>query len=273
MNPSRVVFGTIVCALFATAVAGCQVQASVKTKTRYVEPNITQTDTADWTGQPINIRIEGVGVSVNGGVRVVADASVTKVTATARFLAMAFEDEKSNADQSIVEAKATFQITNTPSGITVSCGHGGAHGSSNAGESGCELAEIRVPAGTAQQKLNITVAGGNGDVDVNLGSATITNVGVNNNGSGATTASIPSTVGANVSLVSNKSGDITVTLPSNWAADKVTLQADADKITNAFADLTTYDGTTGRGAQGTGLADLKVTSKEFAGSTGNIALR
>jgi hypothetical protein len=273
MNPSRVVFGTIVCALFATAVAGCQVQASVKTKTRYVEPNITQTDTADWAGQDINIKIEGVGVSVNGGVRVVADASVTKVTATARFLAMAFEDEKSNADQSIVEAKGTFTITNTASAITVSCGHGGAHGSSNAGESGCELVEIRIPAGDAQKGLAVTVAGGNGDVNVNLASATIKNVGVNNNGSGSTDVQIPSTVGANVSLVSNKSGDINVSLPASWAADKVTLQADSDKIANAFSDLTKYDGTSGRGTAGTGLAALTVTSKEFAGSTGKITLK
>lgn len=272
MSISRIAFGTVIAAIVVSA-TGCQVQASVKTKTRFVEPNIVKEDTTEWKGQPITIKIEGVGVAVNGGVKVTADPNATKVSANARFLAMAFEDGKADADQSIVEAKSTFTIESSASGITVSCGHGGTHGSSNGGESGCELVNVVVPSGSAQTPLELTVQGGNGDMTLQLRGATIKNVGLNNNGSGDTSVEIPSTQGASVSLVSNKSGDIAVTLPTDWAADEVILQADADKIVNAFSDAKLGAGAGGRGTKGSGLASLKVTSKEFAGSTGTITLR
>lgn len=270
MSVSRIAFGTVLAAIVASA-AGCQVQASVRTKTRYVEPNIVKEDTTDWAGQPIKIQIEGVGVAVNGGISVTADPNATKVQANARFLAMAFEDDKASADQSIVDAKNTFTISNTASEIVISCGHGGTHGSSNGGESGCELVNIVVPAGDAQKPLEITVLGGNGDMTLELQSATIKNVGANN--SGDINANIPATQGANVSLVAEKADDITVTMPASWAADEVILQADADKIQNAFSDAKLGAGAGGRGEPGTGLASLKLTSKEFAGSTGTITLR
>jgi hypothetical protein len=272
MSVSRIAFGTVIAAIVASA-TGCQAQVSIKTKTRYVEPNIVKEDTTEWAGQPITIKIEGVGVAVNGGVEVTADPNATKVSANARFLAMAFDDGKADADQSITEAKSTFTIDSSASGITLSCGHGGTHGSSNGGDSGCELVKIVIPGGSAQKPLDLTVLGGNGDIKLQLRGATIKNVGVNNNGSGATSAEIPSTKGANVSLVANKSGDIAVTLPPDWAADEVILQADADKIRNGFPDAKIGEGKGGRGTPGTGLASLKVTSKEFAGSTGTITLQ
>jgi hypothetical protein len=270
MSVSRIAFATVVAAIAASAV-GCQVQASVRTKTRFVEPNVLKEDTADWTGQPIKIQIEGVGVAVNGGINVEAVPGETKVKANARFLAMAFEDDKPNADQSIAEAKNTFTISNTPSEIVISCGHGGTHGSSNGGESGCELVNITIPAGAADKPLELTVLGGNGEMTLKLSGATIKNVGANN--SGDIQAEIPVTKGANVSLVAEKAEDITVTLPSNWAADEVILQADADKIVNPFSDAKLGPGAGGRGEPGTGLASLKLTSKEFAGSTGTVTLR
>jgi hypothetical protein len=242
-------------------------------KTRFVEPNVVKEDTAAWTGQSIKIQIEGVGVAVNGGVQVTADPNATKVSATARILAMASEDDKANADQSILDAKGTFTITSSGTDIVVACGHGGSHGSSNAGESGCELVQVTLPTGSTSKPLKLEILGGNGEMMVQLRGATIANVGVNNNGSGDTSAEVPATPGANVSLVSSKSGDITVTLPTNWSADEVILQADADKIQNAFADAKLGAGAGGRGTPGVGLASLKVTSKEFAGSTGTITLR
>lgn len=270
MSVSRIAFGTVLAAIVASA-AGCQVQASVKTKTRFIEPNIVKEDTADWTGQPIKIQIEGVGAAVNGGVNVTAVPNATKVVANARFLAMAFEDDKASADQSIIDAKNTFTISHTDTEIVISCGHGGTHGSSNGGESGCELVNITIPAGDDQKPLVLTVLGGNGDMGLELQSATIQNVGANN--SGDINAQIPATKGASVSLVSEKADDITVTLPANWAADEVILQADADKIVNPFSDAKLGPGAGGRGEPGTGLASLKLTSKEFAGSTGTITLR
>lgn len=272
MSVSRIAFGTVIAAIVASA-TGCQVQASVKTKTRYVEPNIVKEDTADWDGEAITIKIEGVGVAVNGGVNVTADPNAKRISANARFLAMAFDDGKADADQSIIEAKSTFKIDHSANEVTISCDHGGTHGSSNGGESGCELVSIVVPTGSELKPLLLTVQGGNGDMKLQLRGATIKNVGLNNNGSGDTSVEIPATKGASVSLVSNKSGDIAVSLPADWAADEVILQADADKIVCPFTDANIGAGKGGRGTAGTGLASLKVTSKEFAGSTGTITLR
>jgi hypothetical protein len=269
---SSVVLGTVLLGIVVAA-SGCQVQASIKTKNRFVEPNVVQEDTEEWTGQPIKIDIQGVGVSINGGVNVTAVQGLTKVKATSRMLAMAFSEEKPNADQSILDAKATFKITNSASGITVACGHGGSHGSSNAGESGCELVEIQVPAGDGTTPLDVTVLSGNGTVNIQLSNAVLKNVGVNSNG-GDISAEIAATQGANVSFVSEKSDDIAVGLPSDFAADEIVLQADADQINlGPFTDAKNGAGAGGRGTAGTGLASLKVTSKEFAGSTGSITLR
>jgi len=273
MSVSRLVFGTVV-AVLVGAVSGCRVEASVQTKARYVAPNITR-DPVDWGGGPIKIQSEGVGTSINGGVKVTADPSATKVTATARFLAMAFSDpvEADNAQKSTVEAEATFTITSSGGGVTVQCGHGGSHGSSAAGESGCELLEVTVPAGSATKPLDLTVLSGNGDLTMQLSAATISNVGANNNGSGGTNGDFPATKGATISVVSTKAGDITAKLPSTWAADEVILLADQDKIQNAFSDAKVGAGAGGRGTAGTGLKLLKLTSQDFAGSTGKVTLQ
>lgn len=277
MSVSRLVLGGLVTAVFATAM-GCKVDVS--TKTRYTEPNIEQDDDQDWTGQPIKINIQGVGVAVNGGINVEANPNATKVTANARFLAMAFE--KADADQSIIDAKATFKVTHTADQILVECGHGESHGESNGGESGCELVNLVVPAGTAEQPLDLEVLGGNGTMTLQLRNAVLENLGTNNQSD--ISAEVPATVGGTVSLVSEQSGDIGVTLPAGWTADSVILQADNDKISNPYEtdataplSLTQTPGTNEhkgtRGTAGTGLALLKVTSKEFAGSTGTITLR
>lgn len=270
---SSLVFGTVVVGMMASVTA-CQVQASIKTKTRYVEPNVVKEDTAPWDGKkPITIKIEGVGLSVNGGVSVISDPNVTNVKATARMLAMAFAEEKQNADLSIAEAKDTFSLTNDGSGITVSCGHGGSHGSSNGGESGCEHVEVVVPAGTTDNPLELTVLSGNGTLALRLSNATIKNLGTNSGGD--TDAQLPATKGASISLVSENADDIAVNLPSDFAADEVILQAAADKIQlGPFTDIKNGAGAGGRGTAGTGLVSLKLTSKEFAGSgsTGTITL-
>lgn len=258
------VLGAVVA--FAALSAGCRV--SVETKSRFVEDNITVTDTADWAGQKIVINADGVGVSVNGGLEVIADASVTKVTATSRFLAMAFD--KPDADQSIVDAKGTFKITNTASQITIACGHGGSHGSSNAGESGCEKMVVRVPTGTDTQKLDIKALSGNGSVILSFGNAVASNI--ESNGQGDIDATLPATTGATISIVAEKADDIVGRLPAGFAADDIQLVADTDKITNSFTDAKVGAGAGGRGTAGTGLKSLKLASKEFAGSTGAVQL-
>jgi hypothetical protein len=270
MRLSSVLFGTVVASVLA-CVSGCRV--SVETKTRFTldtGPSTVKEDTADWAGQRIVIDIQGVGASVNGGVKVTADPNVKKVTASTRFLAMAFE--KADADQSIEDAKATYALTSTADEIKIVCGHGQKHGSSEAGESGCELVEVRIPAGADAKKVDVKVLSGNGTLTLQLAAATISNVAANSNGADIN-ADLPATLGGTISLVSEKD-DIAVKLPADFAADEVILQADSDKIVlGPFTDIKNGPGAGGRGTAGTGLASLKLTAKEFAGSTGTITLR
>ena len=253
----------------AASVTGCQVEASIKTKTRYTT-TVAKEDSAAWAGQPISIDIAGVGIAVNGGVTVTADPTATMVTATARMLAMAFAEEKSNADLSLEEAKNTFTLTSDGSSIRIACGHGGSHGSSNGGESGCEKVDIVVPAGSAQMPLDLKVLSGNGEMTLQLANATLKSLGTNAHG--RTDATLPSTQGASVSLVGEQGDDIKVSLPSDFAADEIIVQADADKISfGPFSEIKNGQGAGGYGTAGTGLASLKLTSKEFAGSTGEIS--
>lgn len=253
----------------AASVMGCQVEASIKTKTRYIT-TVAREDAAAWAGQPISIDIAGVGFASNGGVSVTADPNATTVTATARLLAMALETEKANAELSMEEAKNTFTLTSDGSSIKIVCGHGGTHGSSNGGESGCEKVDIVVPAGSAQTPLELKVLSGNGEVNLQLANATLKGLGTNAHG--LTDAILPATQGATISLVGEQGDDIKVSLPSDFAADEVIVQADADKISlGPFSEIKNGQGAGGYGTAGTGLASLKLTSKEFAGSTGEVS--
>lgn len=269
---STVLFGSVVAGIVALN-AGCTVQASVKTKNRFVEDGVAATAaTADeWAGEPIKIQAEGVGLAVNGGLDVRVDPNAKTITATARMLAMADAEDKASADQSIREAKETFKITKDGGAWLVFCGHGASHGSSNGGESGCEKVTVTVPAGTDAQKLDLTALSGNGSVNIDVSAATLANLGVN--GKGDITARFPTTQGAVISIVAEQADDIAALVPASFAADEVILQADADKITNGFSDLTLDS--TGKGSRGTageGAKSIKLTSKEFAGSTGNVSL-
>jgi len=265
VRPISLLLGGVVALVAFTA--GCRV--TVETKNRFVEENVVA-DKADWQGETIEVKIDGVAISLNGGVDVEAVQGGTTVEASARMLAMAFAAEKSNADQSIIEAKATFKITKNGNTITVNCNHGGKHGSSESGESGCEKVVVKVPAGSDTQKLRLSVLSGNGAMNLRLSGATIENLGTN--AGGDTDAILPGSVGGNISLVAEKSDDIVAHLPETFAADEIVLQADAGKIFNDFADAQITSGAGGRGTKGTGLAALKLTSKTFAGSTGTVRL-
>jgi hypothetical protein len=275
MRLSSVVLSTVLVGVVA-CVSGCRV--SVDTKQRFAVssgPSTVQEDTQDWTGESISVNVKGVGVAVNGGVTVVADPNVTKVTATTRFLAMAFE--KPDADASIEDAEKTFLITRSGEGptgtITVACDHGGTHGSSDSGSSGCEFVEVHVPVGSATTPLAGQFLSGNGTLTLNLSEATIGAIGANSNG-GDINASLPANKGGSASLVASKADDIYVSLPPDFSADEVILQADADKIVlGPYTDVKNGAGAGGRGTAGVGLTSLKVTSQEFAGSTGTITLR
>lgn len=270
---STVLLGSMVAAI-AVLNAACTVQASAsaKTKNRFVEDGVTVTADADWAGEPIKINADGVGIAVNGGLDVVVSSDPhAKITATARMLAMADAEDKASADQSILDAKGTFTITKSGDGWVVACSHGGSHGTSDSGSSGCEKLTVTIPAGMDTMPIDLTALSGNGDVNVDVSSATLKNLGVN--GKGTITVRAPNTKGADVSVVAEQADDINCLLPKDFAADEVIIQTEAANIVNNFSDLkldSTGKGT--RGQAGTGLASVKLTSKEFAGTTGKITI-
>lgn len=274
MRVSTFVLGTVIAAI-AAATSGCTAQASltVKTKTRFIEDGVTKEDAVDWNGtDKIVIDDEAVGVSVNGGLEVIADPSTTKISATARMLAMANDDDKASADQSIVDAKATFTISGSGGGtVTISCRHGGSHGSSNGGESGCEKLVVRVPAGSEQNVVNLKALVGNGGMKVSFSGGAIGTLEGNSNG-GDIEISAPATKGGTISFQSEKSDDVTLRLPQDFAADNIVLNADEGKAISTFDDAKVGDGAGGRGQAGSGLAQITLTSKQFAGSSGTVTL-
>jgi hypothetical protein len=258
------------------ATSGCTVQASVKTKTRFTEPNVAPSaePTEAWAGEKIVINAQGVGVAVNGGLEVRVDPSATKVTAVADMVALANDDDKASADLSIIDAKATFKITKEGDVWNVVCGHGQGHGSSNSGESGCNKVTVTIPAGDSTNKIALEALSGNGSVNIDISSTTLESLGVN--GKGDITVRAPTTQGANISVVAEQADDVNLLLPSDFAADEVLFVADGDKIVNNVSDLALTDAPEGkkgsRGQAGEGAKTVKLTSKEFAGSTGQVIL-
>jgi hypothetical protein len=263
---------TVVMSAFVVSVAmlGCKASVSVETKTRYVDdPQTTREAPADWAGEDIVINDDAVGISVNGGLKITADPSVTKVTATSRIIAMAYSEDKTLADQSIAEAKDSFKITTSGNVTTVECHHGGSHGSSDSGSSGCELMEVKVPIGSTAKPINIKGLVGNGGITVSAGSAILGQLSLTSNG-GDVDATVGANQGSEITASAEKADNVTLHLPSDFAADSISLNADANSIdTTAFPDVKSGSG---RGTAGTGAKSITLTSREFAGSTGKVTL-
>jgi hypothetical protein len=270
-----VLLGGLILGIVAGA-SGCTVQASVKTKTRFTEDNVAPSsdNQTDWAGEKIVINNSSAGVLVNGNTIVNVDPSAKRVTATAKLVALANDDDKASADITLADLKTTFKIEKAGDVINVVCGHGKAAGSSNSGESGCNNITITIPAGDSTNKLALDVLSGNGPGDVSVATATLENLGVN--GKGDITVKAPTTQGANISVVAEQADDVSVLLPSNFAADEVYFVADADQIVNNASDLVLTDAEGGkkgsRGQAGEGAKSVKLTSKPFAGSSGQVTL-
>lgn len=271
-----VVLGGLVLGVVAGA-SGCTVQASVKTKTRFTEPGVQPSSqpTENWAGEKIIVRDESAGLVVNGGLEIKVDPTATKVTAVADLVALANDDDAASAKLTRDEVKTTFKIVKEGDVWNVVCGHGSTHGSSNSGESGCNKLIVTIPAGTDAQKIALEAFSGNSDVNVDVSAATLESLVVNGK-NGTVTVRAPATKGATITAIGDENADAIVLLPSSFAADKIELFADPDKIINNVGDarLTDTDGgkTGSRGTPGTGLASVRVTSKEFAGSTETVTL-
>ncbi|MGH7283956.1 MAG: hypothetical protein ACRELY_20715 [Polyangiaceae bacterium] len=240
------------------ATAACSVSTTgnsitFKTQTKFTYPDETRTDTAAWTGQAIKIENDGVNPNVNGDLKVLSDGTDT-VSATGGIVAYADDTDKANADLTAQEAISSFTLTNDGTTITIHCGHGGDHGSSSAGKSGCLNLTVHLPVGSATQALNVTVDSGIGPVDIS--GPIVGSLNVNSTGVGDVNASLTPNVGSDNQIVGDSS--VTVALPADFAADVVQLASQADPPaidSSAFPDVVSGSG---RGQAGTGAASIRV---------------
>lgn len=258
----------VVAALVAVAsLSACSVAVTAKTKQEFVDSSQpAKTSTADWAGEPITITNDGVNPLVGtGGIQVTVDPSATKITAKAIFAARAEDGKKDEADASIRDAVATFKLTESSGAFTISCNHGGAHGSSTVAESGCKLIQVTIPAGSDAKPMSLTIGNGIGDVTF-TGPITASNLKVTNNGAGDVDVKVKPVKGATLSIASEF--DATVALPSDFAADSITLTGPdaSDIITTDFPGLKSG---AAFGTSGTGAASLDVT----AGSVGTLTIK
>jgi len=166
--------------------SGCRIEAHTQTQFEdATQP--AKTSTKDWAGEVITINNGGVNpVTGASGVEVKFSSTATKITAQATFAAHADDDKEADAKSAIKDAISTFVIEETASGFNIKCGHGNSHGSASVAGSGCKKLTVTLPAGSATQALDLTVGGGNGDM--NVGSAGeapfVKNLIIDNNGAG-----------------------------------------------------------------------------------------
>gem|GEM_PF-3064389 len=172
-------------ALLVTA-SGCRIEAH--TQTQFEDSSQpAKTSTKDWNGEAITINNGGVNpVTGSSGVEVTFSTTATKITAQAVFAAHADDDKEADAKAAIKDAVGTFVIEETATGFNIKCGHGSSHGSASVSGSGCKKISVTLPAGSASKALDLTVGGGNGDLNVgSSGEAPfVKNLIVDNNGAG-----------------------------------------------------------------------------------------
>lgn len=267
---SSVVFGCFVAVVASTT--GCKVSA--ETKDRVHSDDNAITDTQEWNGEPIIVKIQSPGLSSNGGVNVTSDPATKTINANARIVAYAFPEHKPDAELTIADVKQTFKITHDGGNINILCDHGQAHGDSDSGSSGCELVNIKVPPGTETLPLALTVENGNDQITLQLSNAYLKSLNAVSNGAGGDiNADLPSTPGGSVLLISKKGDNVTANFPTTFAADRIEIVADADKR-HVPADITLDNvGVGTRGTAGTGLASIKLSSLPFAGGSGEVTLQ
>jgi hypothetical protein len=255
--------------LAIASVAACSVSTTpnsitLKSQTEFVDTNdVTLTSATAWAGEAIKVQNDSVDfVNGEGGVKIVVDASATKVTAVGHFTARADDQaHESDAQQSIIDAKQTF----TMNGFSINCGHGQTHGTSGSGSSGCKLVTVTVPPGTATQPMDLTVGDGNGGINF-TGTVLAKQLTVQENGTGNSVVDVDPQKGSTISVKDDF--DITVGLPASFSADSITLsggQQASDIDTSAFQGLQSGKGF---GTAGAGAASITVTT----GGVGTIKL-
>jgi hypothetical protein len=184
-SSSLALFGAV--GVLLVTVSGCRIEAHTQTQFEDgTQP--AKTSTKDWNGEAITINNGGVNpVTGSSGVEVNFSSTATKITAQATFAAHADDDKEADAKAAIKDAIATFAIEETATGFNIKCGHGSSHGSASVSGSGCKKITVTLPAGSATKPLDLTVGGGNGDLNLGTGGSEapyVKNLLVDNNGTG-----------------------------------------------------------------------------------------
>lgn len=275
---STVVLGAMVAGILAGA-TGCQVEATVKTKTRYTSKEGPSVREGDWQGGQIRINNKAPGTVQNGGVHITYDPNATKVTARAVIIAFGLPEEPADYEATLREAIETFKISQNGTGLNIECLNGTDHNNAKGSESGCERIDIVIP-GATPQPLDLYVISGNGGLTMNLGDATIANIETHAF-NGDTDASFLDSDGAKVLLIGERSSDVIARVPADLAADRVVLTAEADKVkVEGFPDLvapfTEVKTVRASGTPGVGMAELNLKSASLSGGddglTGTVTL-
>jgi hypothetical protein len=233
------------------ATMGCRGQ-SIEARSRFVEDGVTKATEADWDGQ--SIEIQNAGVTLTGGLQLLAGAT-SRVSATARMLAIADTEDKASADQAIIAAKETFQVVTDGAVTSARCGNGPMVESVAPADSGCDALDVSLPVGTDAKPLMVAARSAIGLVVVSLADAVLGALDLEGS-QGAIDVKVPSRAGAVITVVS-KTGDVVMlNLPADFAADVVVLEAPPEQIdTTAFPDLVNGKG---RGEAGRGAKSITV---------------
>jgi hypothetical protein len=255
--------------LLLVSAAGCRIEAHTQTQ---FEDNTqpAKTSTKDWNGEAITINNGGVNpVTGSSGVEVTFSSTATKITAQAVFAAHADDDKEADAKAAIKDAVGTFVIEETATGFNIKCGHGNSHGSASVSGSGCKKLSVTLPAGSATKALDLTVGGGNGDMNVgSTGEAPfVKNFILDNNGAGDVKTRLRPVKDA--VIVVTGEFEVAVGLPSDFSAGKVIfttndsdpVKANARVITTDFPGMESGSSYPKAGATADAAASLNVQSK------------
>ena len=249
--------------------SGCRIEAHTQTQFEDgTQP--AKTSTKDWNGEAITINNGGVNpVTGSSGVEVNFSATATKITAQATFAAHADDDKEADAKAAIKDAISTFVIEETATGFNIKCGHGNSHGTASVSGSGCKKITITLPAGSATKALDLTVGGGNGDLNLGkVGDAPyVKNLLIDNNGTGD--VHVRARPVKDAVVVVTGEFEVDVALPSDFSATQVLfttndsdpVKANARVITTDFPGMASGSSYPVAGATADAAKSLNVQSK------------
>lgn len=203
----------------------------------------TAQDPDAWTGQPIEIESDGVeALDGEGGIVIEGSANAKKVTATVEA-----DAPKTGSSAPKTQPSPSVTISQKASRIAVQCVRAGTTGL------GCKKLTVKVPRGTADQPLLLTVKSGNGGIRLDdtlvVGALSLTESGPK----GDVVARFEPVVGATIELSSKK--NVSLAVPATFAADEIDFGSSATIDAAAFPGM---ESGKGFGESGAGVKLLRV---------------